>query len=149
MGDDAKTKVVMIEDQILHVMGFKPEIRRQFLQHFAKNGDLLAKHRTLIENQIRISKNKTKDGFAYCIKKSLWRNYATAKTAQKNPNAITAGGGPRIRACKGLADLLSNTGAFAKLNNETAQVLRSESQALQSVDGIVKEFPYLTPRLHS
>jgi hypothetical protein len=46
------------------------------------------------------------------IKKSLWRNYATAKTASENPDAITAGGQPRIRARKTVADLHSQTGSL-------------------------------------
>ncbi|KAJ5198276.1 uncharacterized protein N7498_007393 [Penicillium cinerascens] len=41
------------------------KIRRQFLQYFAKNGDVLAKYRALIESQVKISKSKTEYRFHY------------------------------------------------------------------------------------
>jgi hypothetical protein len=61
----AATTAILTEDQILYVMGFKSEIRRQFHQHFAKNGDLLAKRRALfvtISTQRRDDKNKLWEG---------------------------------------------------------------------------------------
>jgi hypothetical protein len=122
-------------------MGFKPEIRRQFLQHFAKNRDLLAKHRFLIESQIQISKNKTKNRFNYGIKKSLWRNYDTAKTALENPDLITAGGQPRIRARKTVADLHSLTGKFAnKMSDDKPTLTQPSTPVRQTVEEIPRDW---------
>jgi hypothetical protein len=62
------------------------KVKRLLLAH---ENSTIKYHRQedLIESQIRISKNRTKDRFDYAIKKSLWRNYATAKSALENPNS--------------------------------------------------------------
>jgi hypothetical protein len=130
----------LTEEQLLEVMAVKPEVRRQFSQHFAKNGDLLAKHRPLIETQVKLSKNRSEDRFDFNIKKSLWRNYATAKTASENPDSITAGGQPRIRARKTVADLHSQTGKFPKKDQKDKASSVSSPAKIQSVEEIIKGF---------
>jgi hypothetical protein len=139
MDVDTRREATLSENQLLEVMAVKPEVRRQFLNHFSKHGDLLAKHRPLIETQVKVSKNKSKDLFEFDIKKSLWRNYATAKTAQENPDSITAGGLPRIRAPKKLADLHSATGKFAAKDPSTKAAQPTPSK-IQTVEEIIKGF---------
>jgi hypothetical protein len=67
----------------------------------------------------------------------LWRNYATAKTASENPDAITAGGQPRIRVPKTVADLHSQTGKFTKNTSDRSSPV---TPVHQTVEEIVKEF---------
>jgi hypothetical protein len=140
MNVDTRRDTTLSENQLLEVMAVKPEVRRQFLNHFSKNGDLLAKHRSLIESQVNISKNHTIDRFDFDTKKSLWRNYATAKTATDNADSITAGGQPRIRARKKVADRHSTTGKFAAKDPTITDSAPANPAKIQTVEDILKGF---------
>jgi hypothetical protein len=121
----AATTAILTEDQILHVMGFKSETRRQFHQHFARNGDLLAKHRALfvtISTQRRDDKNKLWEGVVVSSRGIL----SSIFNGKKKFNAICVRlKRPHIHESKELSLHLAGYVTFGSPYPATAQVRRA------------------------